>query len=350
MGRGTLALHDVSPYIYTGMNSKEFKDYTFQGFPVGGLKLLSRYIATNIGEGIDFAFFFDEGRSFRKELLPEYKKGRSGSVHIHSQVEIAKEMLLRCNISCYSSEGLEADDLIYSAVEQNRPKYDKITVHTADYDLAHNVDEKVKFMAVNSNVNNVDHMNFSYAVVKGEIVPLNTISAHKVFFGCNSDKVPAFHSDARISNQELYSGFIQLLEKYSKDGYINIELARNKRTLQLYAKSHPGLTEHDKETLLHRIEVIYPRLYDSFDYEASNRMTMGPLGNLEFEKLLTVCGEIDTLRRLGKREYAYISDDEKEYFRRKARELSTGEFAADRGLNLAEPTIQSELMDVRDFL
>lgn len=343
--KNVVNFHDVFPYIYTGMYAKDLQNYKYQGFPMGGIKFLMRHIGASASGGKDMAFFFDEGRSFRKDLWPGYKGSRKDNkvVDILAQTEIIKELLQSCNFKCYSAKTLEADDLIYSACEQNRDKYLSLNVHTADYDLAHNVDSKTKFVAVNSKVNNLTVGTFSTSIISGESIPLNTISAHKVFFGCTSDEVKSFSSEAKINNHELFQGFVKFLEKNSKDGIIDIKLSKHPKALSLFVRDHPGLTENDKAELYTKIEVIYPRLHNEIIYEANSFDSLGDQGTWNLAKLFTMCGEPDYVRKLGLSKLPLISDQDKAYFSKKASDLATGEFAVDRGLNLESSVKSSEL-------
>lgn len=339
--KGVLSLLDVSAYIYTGMNSSTYSNYKVQGYPVGGIKYFVRHFTPLLVGMNDFAVMFDSS-SFRKGLMPGYKSGRTGSHEVSSQLETLYGLLMRANIPCYKQKGYEADDLIFTAVEKSRD-YNSIVVHSADYDITHNVDEIVSFEAVNGNVNNVNLGNFMYSVKKGVKILPGTISPYKVFTGDTSDNIPTFFSETGIKGSVLYQRFCDYLQENVKP--YNIKVARDKRALLVFLNSIKSeLTQNDLNELSTRIEVVYPAMVD-MDFKPANR-TAVDLG--EYAKILSICGEMQGLRLIGRQKYEMTSDDI-ETFSRKARELRTGEFAADRAMDIRTPDINAEVINMREF-
>lgn len=348
--RGLVTLHDVAPYIHTGMNSPEFSSFTFEGFPMGGIKYFFRHFATFL-TGDDFACFFDSGGSFRKQLWPGYKAKRVSNPSVNIQLEILYEILMRCGIPCYKEDGFEADDLVFNAVEKFKKEYHSVHVYSADYDLTHNVDETVTFNAVNSNVNNVNFFNFGVAIVKGEFVLLNTISAHKVFHGCSSDKIKAFSSSVKeMTPDVLYKKFCDFLKRSMGSDYVPPQIGRDKRAILIFIRDElkPVLPEEEIEELNLRVEVVYPKETQGIEYVAGTRSSLDSANLEELARVLTLCKEYQALRYIGKKPSFPLESDVK-YFRSLARDLRTGAFAADRGLPLEEPVIESDLMYMRDF-
>lgn len=348
--KGVVSLHDVSPYMYTGMSSSEYSKVSYSGFPLGGIKYFLHHLGTHIASREDYAFFFDSA-SFRKRLLPGYKSGRLSNPEVNLQLNLLYDVLVRCGFACYKVDKYEADDLIFSAVEQFRRQYSAVDIYSADYDLTHNVDGIVSFMAVNGNVNNVKSSNFSNSVVRGEHIMMNTVSAHKTFFGCTSDKIQPFKSDS-ITNRELYDGFCLFLQEVSKSSMPPPALGRDKRALLLYLRDRvsPKISSEEMEDLLTRVEVVYPAKYDEVEFKAVNRLNLEKSGLLELAGILTICKEYSTLKLLGLEPIPPSKADE-EFFRGLANDLRTGAFAADRGLPLDNYAVrESSLMDLRDFV
>jgi len=84
------------------------------------------------------AAFFDMGGSSKREQLHEsYKENRSEAPdELKGQIPIIKQMTPLMGISTHESEGVEADDLIASAVEVLRGKVGEILIVSSDKDLA----------------------------------------------------------------------------------------------------------------------------------------------------------------------------------------------------------------------
>jgi len=83
------------------------------------------------------AAFFDTGGSKKREKLHEsYKENRSETpAELKAQIPIIKQMTALMGISTHESNGVEADDLIASAVENLREKTEEILIISADKDL-----------------------------------------------------------------------------------------------------------------------------------------------------------------------------------------------------------------------
>ena len=344
--KGIAHLFDVSSFVYTGMSpgATQYNTVKMQGFPVGGMKYFLRYmLAPLVRTGGEVAVFFDS-KTDRKTKYSSYKSGRDHSPEIHAQVEELYDSLMRVGIPCYKVDGYEADDLIFSAVEQFKLTHSRVYIYSSDYDLTHNVDSTVQFFAANSNVNNVTLSNFDYSVVKGKKILPNTISAYKVFTGCDSDGVPSFISEGGISGEIYYDRFC----KYLLDNLnpYSIAVSRDPRALKIfiYQEVKQELTEKDISDLTARIDVIYPRKAE-MEFTTASKAEVDMVG---LSKLLTICHEYQGLKLIRMPQYE-VSEKEAEYFRTKARQLYTGEYAADRALKLEEFSVKSEALNVRSF-
>jgi hypothetical protein len=340
--KGLLSLHDVSPYIYTGMTTDKYADFNIQGFPMGGIKyFLNAFGATSLRGGGDFAFFFDSSTD-RKSLLPSYKSGRNSNPAVYAQLDFLYDYLMSIGIPCYKVDGFEADDLIFSAVEYNRDKYSAMKVFSADKDLMHNVDRAVRFEAVNSNVNSVTAMNFSEAVIRGKSILLNTLSAHKVFCGDTSDKVPALPE----RGEQLYNRFCTFLTENSPNGYVDPALARHVQALQIFLNAIDSeLTAKEKEHLSVNIQVVYPRKAEGIDFYGLSAVDSDRDG---IAKLMSICYEFAPLKILGKPQFTLTPEDI-EMFKDKARTLRTGEYAADRSISFESDFVAYESFSMRSF-
>ena len=82
--------------------------------------------------------FFDKGGSARREaLLPSYKDNRGAPPEGFSeQLEWVKKLTIALGYSAHEKSGLEADDLIASAVEIYKKSKQTVLIVSADKDLA----------------------------------------------------------------------------------------------------------------------------------------------------------------------------------------------------------------------
>lgn len=184
-------LVDVSSVIYGGHNGN---DVRMHGFPVGGIRKLFGIINAGLSQA-DFALCFDGGEIVKKELLPTYKAGRVPDYSVFAQVDLAKELLLKCDIPYYQDPKYEADDYVYSVCNELEMlgDTDDILIYTDDRDLACCVTDTTSIHHVTSNGIRITRKNYESRVVNGETIPYNTILLWKLFNGDPSDNYKALH-------------------------------------------------------------------------------------------------------------------------------------------------------------
>ena len=86
----------------------------------------------------------DSRKSDRKEEYAEYKSNRSKMPDdLRPQIPMIHDLLTAMNIQMVEEPGLEADDLIYSLVEQGK-HFDQIFIISGDKDLMQLVNDQVK--------------------------------------------------------------------------------------------------------------------------------------------------------------------------------------------------------------
>ena len=250
-----LIIIDASACVYTGMYSKRHKDKSYYGYPVGGLHYLFRYVVTALAQTSHVIVAFDS-RSFRKDLIDGYKAGRKHDKRVQSQLEMAYEFLQKSNVACYKYDGYEADDIIAWAVQQNVDNYLEIEICGNDHDLLHNVQRNVMFRSISSNTTSVYMVNFEKAIEKGKTIYFNTISAYKVFCGCNSDKIPPLALQCGLRGEEIYDKYIDFLreEKISFD-YNTIT---DSKLVNIFAALSGLFTTEERLDVLNRVNLVYP--------------------------------------------------------------------------------------------
>lgn len=355
---GHLALFDASAYVYTAMNEASaetsYSNKTVQGYPVGGVMYLFKYILQPLMNLSDVLVLFDS-RTDRKDHMPDYKAGRKGNHSVQSQLEYCYEKLLHCGIPAAKIDGFEADDLIYSAVQQNVGSYSRISIYGADYDLAHNVNLSVDLQPANRNVNLINVNNFKTAVQRGKNVMINTISAFKVFHGDSSDGIPSFTTQSGLTPDQLYTKYCEFLNNlFANKGFPAnyIDITRDAKTFKVFLRDellHKGIiTAEEAKDLLTRVYVIYPRMVpDDVKLRGSGRDAV------DFDKLQRIYSNLGDYRSLRtiRRDKLKMLDGDIEDFRRRADALKTGEFAADRNRPFYSTfETETQSMSLRDFL
>lgn len=143
----TVLLIDSYAQIYRSFHA--VRDLTSaDGTPINAVFALARFLLklenefpTELG-----AFVFDKGKPPRRmAILPEYKANRPPMPDaLRTQVPIIREMIELFGWTLIESEGAEADDLIASIADGLQQH--KITIFSADKDIAQVIDDRVTMM------------------------------------------------------------------------------------------------------------------------------------------------------------------------------------------------------------
>jgi len=264
---GVLNILDANSFLHTAYNVPELNSLIVRNCPVGGLAYISRKISYLINRGESVLVAFDS-KTNRKIAFPEYKKSRKRVPEVNLQSEALFKFLSDSNVCCVKVNGLEADDIIYNVVEKELNNFDVINIHSADYDLCHNVRAgKVNFFSVNRNVLNVTGSNFTEVLSTMDVrVPYNTITAKKVFMGDSSDNISSFTGSNGKNGRKLYEEFIDLA---FGNGVLPYEVLRSRNVIETLAP-FLGLNEEDVNTIKSRCDLFYPIVKD-FDYTISSK-------------------------------------------------------------------------------
>lgn len=182
---------DVSSVIYGGHNGA---DRRVRGFPVGGIRKLFGIINAGLSQS-DFALCFDGGEIIKKELLPTYKAGRVPDYSVIAQIDLLKELLVECDIPFYQDAKYEADDFVFSVCSELLDLGDKeeVVIYSDDRDLSCCVTDNISIRNVTTNGMCITKENYQERVVRGRVIPYNTILLWKVFHGDASDNYKALH-------------------------------------------------------------------------------------------------------------------------------------------------------------
>lgn len=324
-----LCVMDVSALVHTGNTSKYYQDRMYYGYPVGGLHYLMKYVTMSLAKRDSVILCFDS-QSFRVDLDPGYKAGRVKNASVISQIETAYEALSACGIRCEKYDGYEADDIIDWACQQYAGKYGSVDIVGNDIDLCHSVQNGVRFESIRSGENIVYYGNFEIALVPGERIRFNTISAYKTFVGCKSDHVLAMHLKSGIAGRRLYDEFLKFVDAtYPNATY---RLLTDWRLPVSFAVDSGLFDEEEKNEVYKRAKIIYPA--PKPDGVEIKPTVWSDINIAKLAEFLVMYGDRDSLACVSERK-PQITEEQKEEVRRKARELQTGEYAADNNTELS---------------
>lgn len=321
-----LAIIDASACVYTGMNSPRHHDRSYYGYPVGGLHYLFRYVSIALAKQYDIIIAFD-ARSFRKDLLNGYKAGRKHDKRVRSQLELAYKFLQEANIACYKYDGYEADDIIAWGTQQNINDYYDITIYGNGHDLLHNVQNKVFFHSISSNTSSINILNFEKGIEKGKDIPLNTISAYKVFCGCTSDRIPSLMLKCGLNGDEIYQKYLQFLRERKIP--FDYKVITNPNLVAVFANISGLFTEEEKAEVYVRIKLVYPAdCPDNICIKGSTKKDVD-FANLRYA--LTLFNDYESLRCL-KLDKMSLAQSDINYLRENAGLLLSGAYEVDRNV------------------
>src|SRR4051812_9661567 len=151
----TLLLVDGSSYLYRAYHAlpelRSPKTGESTGAIYGVLNML-RKLATDYKAQAWAAVFDAKGRTFREDVYPEYKATRTAMPDdLRSQVEPLYEAVRALGWPFLSVEGVEADDVIATLVEEAGKRGWRAVISTGDKDLTQLVDERTLWINTMSN-------------------------------------------------------------------------------------------------------------------------------------------------------------------------------------------------------
>ena len=141
--------------------------------------------------------FFDKGGSVRREaILPSYKENRGAPPEGFSeQLEWVKRLTIALGYSAHEKSGLEADDLIASAVEIYKKANQEVLIVSADKDLAQLICSGVEQLLPPPTAN--PRLGWRLLDKKGVMgkfgVPPNAILDYLAIIGDQADNIPGLN-------------------------------------------------------------------------------------------------------------------------------------------------------------
>lgn len=339
-----LKIIDVSAVVYKGSFATGYKDRMYYNYPVGGIHYLMRQISTALAIGDSVVLVFDSKNNFRKKLNPNYKGQRQKNNTVITQLQTLWDELPATGLACYKQDGYEGDDLINWCVQQevNSKSFLEIFIIGNDKDLLHNVQPRVTFKSITSEVNTVTSSNFEYSIFKDKRIPYNFISAYKVFYGCSSDNIPTFKAECGLCNKELFDAFVTLFEM--KDIPHTWENTTNVEILKAFVNALSSFTVNDRTELNRRIQLIYPAQNPGVTFQPTG---FNQFNKQALSKFLTLYNDYESLKCLDLPK-AYLLDDDREFIKQKAYNFKTGAFAVDHNLEVND-LVDSEVLYLKEF-
>ena len=134
-------LIDSSIYIFRGWHAYSEEMLDSEGKPAnavyGFTEFLHELIRFEQPEYIACAFDAKQTNSYRREIYPDYKGNRPPApAELKNQFRHCRDFCRAAGVADYSSNRFEADDIIGTLAEQLREQGFKITILSADKDLA----------------------------------------------------------------------------------------------------------------------------------------------------------------------------------------------------------------------
>src|SRR5438105_361771 len=173
--QNTLLLVDGSSYLYRAYHALPELRSPKTGEPTGaiyGVLNMLRKLATDYKAQAWAAVFDAKGRTFRDDVYPEYKATRSAMPDdLRSQVEPLYQAVRALGWPFLCVEGVEADDVIGTLVEEARKRGWRSVISTGDKDLTQLVDERTLWINTMSNEKlDIEGVTKKFGVPPGKIV------------------------------------------------------------------------------------------------------------------------------------------------------------------------------------
>lgn len=247
---------DVSSVIYAGHNGSERR---IRGFPIGGIRKLLGIINAGLSQS-DFALCFDGGDILKKELLPTYKAGRVPDYSVMAQIDLLKELLTSCEIPFYCEGRYEADDFVYSVCSELTMLGDpeNVVIYTDDRDLSCCVTDQISIRNVSTNGVCITRQSYQDRVVRGRVIPYNSVLLWKIFHGDPSDNYKALHITG-LTFESFSHTFLTMLEPLiGPEGFSQMAYA-DYEVFNIIAKEFESLlSPEDMEALKAQARIAYP--------------------------------------------------------------------------------------------
>ena len=185
----TLLLVDGSSYLYRAFHALPELKSPKTGEPTGaiyGVLNMLRKLANDYTADARAAVFDAKGKTFRDDVYPQYKATRSAMPDdLSRQVEPLHEAIRALGWPLLCIEGVEADDVIATLVEQAKARGWRTVISTGDKDLTQLVDERTLW------INTMSNEKLDVEGVKAKFgVPPERIVDYLALIGDQIDNIP----------------------------------------------------------------------------------------------------------------------------------------------------------------
>ncbi len=185
----TLLLVDGSSYLYRAFHALPELKSPKTGEPTGaiyGVLNMLRKLASDFPAAARACVFDPKGKTFRDEMYPDYKATRSAMPEdLARQVEPLYEAIKALGWPFLCVDGVEADDVIATLVEQAKARGWRTVISTGDKDLTQLVDERTLW------INTMSNEKLDVEGVKAKFgVPPERIVDYLALIGDQIDNIP----------------------------------------------------------------------------------------------------------------------------------------------------------------
>lgn len=212
---------------------------------------------------------FDAGKkTFRHEMFPEYKAGRSETPpELIEQIPYAKQLVDLLGIKQYQKDGFEADDIIGTMARVAEGQDFQVEVYTGDKDLLQLSSSNTTVNITKRGITELEKYTPKYLFDKMEITP-DQVTDLKGLMGDKSDNLPGIPGVGEKTAVKLLKQYFSLEGIYEHadeiKGKLGEKVRDNEDIARLCKKMATILREGDFDLSLLELE------YNGFDQEKLN--------------------------------------------------------------------------------
>jgi DNA polymerase-1 len=201
-----LAIVDLSSFIFRaffGIRSLNAPDGTPTNAVFGVYKMLFKLLREHQPTHI-FLARDSKGKTFRHEIFEDYKANRGEPPEdLIPQFELIEKLVEKMHLRFCMHKGVEADDIIGSAVTQWKDYFDEIFIVSSDKDLMQFLDDEKVFMVDTMK----DKKMGSKEVVKKLGVRPDQVVDYLTMLGDTSDNIPGMRGIGKVKAAKLLTEY-----------------------------------------------------------------------------------------------------------------------------------------------
>lgn len=250
-----LVIYDVSYLLHVGTKSA-YKSESIMGVECGGLIYLMEKVFCHLSRGDSVALAFDS-KCDKKELFPEYKATRELNTAIFVQNQMVFDFGLKMKLPVFKIDGYEADEVIFNLVRDNESIYQMIDIYCHDADIDCNlIRDGIRCIGCADKAPMITCENYQYEIFADTVIPYNAILPFILVFGKKSNNIPPLRLKHKAKNETIFRDFLSFCNAKN----INSADYSSKSVVLRWLFSKVNLLDkEDYETLMRRINMIYPR-------------------------------------------------------------------------------------------